>query len=92
MDSTTKKKYKADDLNIHTYGSGHDKVFIMYTDFEQIEGQGPRWYTRAYPDIRGNKAKATKQALKWLNEDTIGEPYIVRNSPKKILIQYEWGW
>lgn len=86
------KKYKKSDLDIHSYGKGHGKLFIMYTDFEYIEGKGPGWSTRVYPDITGNKAKATKQALDWLNGNEVGRPYVVRNSRKKISITYKFGY
>ena len=86
------KKYKASDLDIHEYGRGHNKLFIMYTDYIYTEGVGPRWHTRVYPDVQGNKAKAVKEALGWLNGDTVGEPWVMRNSPKKVLIAYQWGW
>lgn len=88
------KKYKASDLNVHEYGTGHRKLFVMYTDYKEDEDGSPRWYTRVYPDVRGNKANATKEALDWLNntERGVGEPWVMRNSPKKIQIAYQWGW
>ena len=85
-------KYKASDLNVHIYGRGRKKLFIMYTDYTYENGVGPRWHTRVYPDVRGNKANAIREAIKWLNENEIGEPWVVRNSPKKISLGYEWGW
>ena len=83
-----KKKYKASDLNIHAYGGGHGKLFIMYTDYTYEDGVGPRWHTRVYPDICGNKAKAVKQALRWLNTMDVPAPNVVRNSPKKLGLVY----
>lgn len=83
------KKYKASDLDVHEYGRGHKKLFVMYTDYHDN-----RWHTRVYPDVRGNKARAVKEALDWLNntERGVGEPWVMRNSPKKIQIAYQWGW
>jgi len=85
--NTENKKYKKSDLDIHIYGHGRNKTFIIYTDFT-IDKNGPRWHKRVYPDIEGNKAKATKQALNWLNDTDIEKPWIYRNSPKKIMITY----
>lgn len=85
-------KYKAVDLNIQEYGNGRKKLFIMYADYTYEDGIGPRWHTRVYPDVRGNKANAVKEALEWLNGDTVGEPWVMRNSPKKIQLAYHWGW
>jgi hypothetical protein len=82
------KKYKESDLDIHIYGSGRNKSFIMYTDFKRVEGVGPQWHTRVYPDIEGNKTKAVKQALRWLNKLYPSEPWIYKNHPRKIAITY----
>ena len=88
------KQYKASDLNVHEYGRGHKKLFIMYTDYNYDPVYGPRHSTRVYPDVQGNKANAIKEALDWLNntERGVGEPWVIRNSPKKIQIVYQWGW
>ena len=83
-----KRLYVKNELTVETYGRGHDKVFIVYTDYTHDSETGPRWHTRVYPDIKGNKAKATQQALKWLNEGNVGEPWVVRNSPSKIFLSY----
>jgi hypothetical protein len=82
------KKYKASDLNIHAYGRGHGKRFIMYTDFIYEEGIGPRWHTRVYPDICGNVTKAVTQTLRWLNKMNVPSPNVVRNSPEKLALVY----
>jgi len=82
-----KKKYTAKDLDVHIYGRGRNKNFIMYTDFTK-DKNGPRWHTRVYPDIEGNKAKAIKQALNWLNRDNVPCPWIYWESPRKISITY----
>lgn len=85
------KKYTKADLDVHIYGRGKNKRFIIYTDFEQAENLGPRWHTRVYPDIEGNQAKAIRQALDWLNrtgDNIVEEPYIIRNSPKKLQIVF----
>ena len=83
------KKYKAKDLNIHIYGNGRNKKFIMYTDYEYQDGIGPRWHKRVYPDIEGNKAKAVKQALKWLNDEELSNRFAVFTNPTKIFIAYD---
>lgn len=81
------KLYKKSDLNVQTYGSGKKKKFIIYTDFEETD-RGPVWNTRVYPDIQGNKKNAIKQSLDWLNRENIPEPWVVRNSPRKISLTY----
>ncbi len=86
------KKYRKSDLDVHIYGHGRDKLFIMYTDYDYIQGEGPGWSTRVYPDIRGNKTNAVRQALAWLNDGSVGEPWIVRNSRKKISLTYKFGY
>lgn len=79
------KKYKASDLNIHIYGRGRNKKFIMYTDFNE---DGNRWHKKVYPDMEGNKAKATKQALKWLNSPELSAKYAVFEGETKVSIAY----
>lgn len=84
------KKYKKADLDIHTYGRGRNKRFIMYTDFTHESGNGPRWHTQVYPDIEGNKEKATQQALRWLNDPSVHSRFAVyTNNPRKIQIVYD---
>ena len=83
------KKYKKTNLEVHTYGTGRNKKFIIYTDYEPTDN-GP-WHTRIYPDIRGNTAKAVLQAIDWLNDESVGEPWIVRNKPSKFFISYSFG-
>ena len=82
------KKYKKSELTVQTFGHGKNKMFIIFTDFVKDEKKGPRWYTRAYPDIEGNKAKATSQALKWLNSGQVPEPWVIKDSPVKFPLQY----
>jgi len=84
---TKVKKYSVKDLNIHVYGRGFNKKFIMYTDFTHTPEDGPRWHTQVYPDIEGNKAKATKQALRWLNSGK-WDYYNIFTGQKKISIVY----
>lgn len=84
------KKYKKSDLDVHTYGSGRKKLFIVYTDYEHND-YGGKYHTRVYPDIRGNKTEATKQALEWLNGNEVGEPWVVKGKASKIFISYSWG-
>ncbi|MFA6569989.1 MAG: hypothetical protein WCT77_01995 [Bacteroidota bacterium] len=86
-----KKRYKKSELEIHTYGGGRNKKFIVYTDFVRDYYGSRTSYTRVYPDVKGNKANAIKEALDWLNNKDIYEPWIVRNKPCKFLIQYSWG-
>ena len=89
------KTYKKSDLRVQTYGSGRHKMFIAFTDYEVVDKIGRRWHTRVYPDIEGNKSKATKQALQWLNrtEELVPSPWVVRNSPVKLPFQYnQYGY
>lgn len=86
------KIYKKSDLDVHTYGHGRNKNFVIYTDYDYILGEGQSWSTRVYPDIEGNKEKAIKQALEWLNAGDVGEPWIIRNSRKKISLTYKFGY
>lgn len=81
-------KYRKEDLEVHTYGNGRGKKFIIYTDFIRDE-TGARWHTQVYPDIEGNTGKAIKQALNWLNNDGIKKDFaIVKNNPSKVSIVY----
>lgn len=82
------KKYKKSELDVHTYGRGRDKKFIIYTDYKYTEGEGPRWNTTVYPDIEGNKERAIKQALNWLNNPECWKQYAVFQGPTKISIAY----
>lgn len=84
------KQYKKSDLTVIDYGSGRKKLFIIYTDYEHND-YGGRYFTRVYPDVRGNKTNAIKEALTWLNVKDVGEPWVVRNKESKIFIQYDWG-
>lgn len=84
------KQYKKSELTVIDYGSGRKKLFIIYTDYKHNDFGG-RYSTRVYPDVRGNKAEATKQALDWLNKNIVGEPWVVRNKESKIFISYDWG-
>ena len=86
------KKYTKADLQVEIYGNGRKKLFVMYTDYEYIPGEGHGWSTRVYSDFRGNKANAIKQALDWLNTGDVGEPWIVRNNRKKISLVYKFGY
>ena len=82
------KKYKKSDLTALAYGSGHNKRFIIYTDYKELPNTRGPWHTRVYPDVRGNQAKAIAEALDWLNNEEIGEPWIYRNNPSKFFIAY----
>lgn len=82
------KKYKVKDLNVHTYGSGRNKKFIIYTDYEYSDTTGPIWHTKVFPDIEGNKAKAIKESLYLLNSDTIFKPFFVKTGDFKVQISY----
>lgn len=84
------KQYKKSDLTVIDYGSGRKKLFIIYTDYEHND-YGGRYFTRVYPDVRGNKSEALKQAIDWLNKNIVGEPWVVRNKESKIFISYDWG-
>ena len=83
-----KRKYKKSDVVVIAYGSGRNKRFIIYTDYEELPNTRGPWHTRVYPDVRGNQMKAVLEALEWLNEGTIGEPWIYRNSPSKFFLSY----
>ncbi len=55
---------------------------------KRFEGEGPKWHTTVYPDIEGNKERATKQALAWLNNPDCWKQYSVFQGPTKISIAY----
>src|SRR3972149_10136648 len=78
-------KYKKSDLEIHAYGSGRNKCFIMYTDYDSKEY---RWNTKVYPDINGNKAKAVAQVLRWLNNPDIHNRAPIVKGFTKVSITY----
>jgi len=84
------RKYRKSDLDVHTFGHGRNKCFVIYTDYTYGDeiGPGPRWHTRVYPDIQGNKTKATNQALRWLNNGDVPEPWVYKNKPRKLMITY----
>lgn len=79
-------KYIADDLNIHIYGRGRNKKFVMYTDYDESIN---KWHTRVYPDIEGNKAKAVRQTLRWLNNPSMWMKYAVFTGETKVSICYD---
>jgi len=81
-----KKKYRISELQVMAYGTGRNKRFIIYTDYMETVN-GP-WHTRVYPDVRGNAKEAVKEALDWLNNREIGEPWVYRNKPSKFFIAY----
>ena len=87
-----RKKYKKSDLQVLTYGKGRSKLFIVYTDYEELPNSNGPWNTRVYPDVRGNKADAIAEALHWLNDDCgVGAPWVVKNKPSKLFVAYTWG-
>ncbi len=43
--------YKKSELHVQEFGSGREKRFVIYADYEKIEGFGPRWDTVVHPDI-----------------------------------------
>jgi len=79
------KKYRLVDLNVHPYGHGSYKRFIVFTDFNKTLH---KWETKVYPDIEGNKANATRQALRWLNSEDQSR-YHIFHTPSKIPLQYD---
>jgi hypothetical protein len=80
---------KKSEFQICEYGKGKQKLFIIYTDYKMTDN-GP-WHTRIYPDVRGNKSKAIKQAIQWLIMESVGEPKIIRNKPSKLFLDYKLG-
>lgn len=80
------KKYTKENTTLQTFGSGKNKKFVLYADWNP---ETRRWGTQVHPDIQGNTAKATAQALRWLNSDVeVREPHILRNHPSKF--QFMW--
>lgn len=84
-----KRKYNSANVTIVSYGSGRKKRFIVYADYKESV-YGP-WHTRVYPDVTGNATEALREALQWLNEGEISEPWIIRNKPSKFFIVYTFG-
>lgn len=85
------KMYKKSELHVQEFGRGREKRFVIYADYEKIEGFGPRWNTVVHPDIDGNKSRAVKQALNWLNrtgDDEVRYPYIQRDMNTKLSLVY----
>jgi hypothetical protein len=86
IETIDKNKYTVDDLNVHIYGRGRNKKFIMYTDYDSNIN---KWYTRVYPDIEGNKVKAIRQVLRWLNNPSMSIKYAVFTEATKISLSYD---
>lgn len=77
-------RYTENDLTTITYGEGKNKKFIIYTDWNNIDGY---YMKRVYPDIETNKSLAIQQALRWLNS-TDSKKYNISVGPSKIYVGY----
>lgn len=76
--------YKKSELHVQEFGRGREKVFVIYADY--IDNLRT-WDTVVHPDIIGNKSRAVRQAINWLNrtgDNEVFYPYIQRDMNTKL--------